>query len=50
MRRRTFVVGRLTPRTREIQFVKPRPAPLPGPWELKAVVGDGTRPRLRLVQ
>jgi hypothetical protein len=41
--RRTFAVGRVTPRTREIQYVEPRPAPLPGPWALKAVVREGTR-------
>jgi hypothetical protein len=49
MARRTFVVGRLTRRTTEIQYVDPGPAPLPGPWALKAVV-RGTLPTLRVVR
>lgn len=51
MRRRTFAVGRLTPRTREIQYVQARPAPLPGPWALKAVVrAAGPERPLQLVR
>ncbi len=46
--RRTFAVGRWTPRTREIEFVEPRPAPLRGPWSLKAVVREAPE-RRRLV-
>jgi len=38
LRRRTFAVGRSGPRTREVQFVEARRAPLAGPWALKAVV------------
>lgn len=51
MSRRTFAVGRLTPRAREIQYVEPAPAPLPGPWALKAVVRGVAAPRrLRVVR
>lgn len=50
-RRRTFLVGRLTHRTREIQWVEPQPPPLPGPWSLKAVVRErAVQPALRLVR
>lgn len=42
MSRHTFAVGRLNPATREVQFVEPRAAPLPGPWALKAVVRAGS--------
>jgi hypothetical protein len=42
MSRHTFAVGRLNPATREVQFVEPCAAPLPGPWSLKAVVGAGS--------
>lgn len=36
--RATFAVGRRRPGSREVQFVKERPSPFPGPWSLTAVV------------
>lgn len=48
-RRRTFVVGRVTPSATVVRMVEERPAPLPGPWTLDALVRPRER-RLRLVR
>lgn len=50
--RRSFVVGRLNRKTREMRLLSQPLAeklgPFPGPWSLEAVVGGGSR-KLRLV-
>lgn len=47
--RHTFVVGRVTPSTTVVRMLEERPAPLPGPWTLEALVRS-REPRLRLVR
>ena len=44
--RTTFVVGKLTPKSTEIVVAESRrsPAPIPGPWTLRAVVRPSYRP------
>jgi hypothetical protein len=32
-----FLVGRLTKNDRRIVVLEPTPAPIPGPWDLRAV-------------
>ena len=43
--RTTFLVGRLTPKSTEIVVTEGShsPAPIPGPWSLRALVRSSTR-------
>ena len=47
-RRKDFVVGRLSRKTREMRVLDDSATPIRGPWSLHALV-RGTGPRLRLV-
>lgn len=48
-RRRTFLVGRVSPSTTVVHTVGEYPTPLQGPWDVKAIVRP-TGARLRLVR